>query len=117
MPAVAAAALIWRKTHPSDVRMPLRVITAALVALMLVPPGLAAQPARELFGAIHAPTSGPATPFGGYAKGCLAGAVQLPSDGPGWQARFADPRDLVLGAKGELYVVDQATARVRLVTP
>ena len=72
MPAVAAAALIWRKTHPSDVRMPLRVITAALVALMLVPPGLAAQPARELFGAIHAPTSGPATPIGGYAKGCLA---------------------------------------------
>jgi penicillin-insensitive murein endopeptidase len=86
MPAVAAAALIWRKTHPSDVLMPLRVITAALVALMLVPPGLAAQPARELFGAIHAPTSGPATPIGGYAKGCLAGAVQLPSDGPGWQA-------------------------------
>lgn len=45
-----------------------------------------AQPAKDLFGVIHQPTAGAPAPIGGYAKGCLAGAVQLPDDGPGWQA-------------------------------
>jgi penicillin-insensitive murein endopeptidase len=49
-------------------------------------PGLAQQPARELFGAVHSPTAGPTTSIGGFAKGCLSGAVQLPADGPHWEA-------------------------------
>lgn len=32
------------------------------------------------------PTSGPARVIGGTALGCLAGAVALPQEGPGWQA-------------------------------
>lgn len=44
-------------------------------------------PAKELFGDFAAPARAAAPRvIGGYSKGCLAGAVALPSDGPGWQA-------------------------------
>ena len=67
--------------------MLLRALLIAIVALSLMcSPGFAQQPARDLFGAVDHPTSGPSIPVGGYAKGCIAGAVQLPADGPGWQA-------------------------------
>ncbi len=45
-----------------------------------------AAPAKELFGAIKLPSKGPANSTGFYAKGCLAGAVAIPADGPTWQA-------------------------------
>ncbi len=41
--------------------------------------------AKALFGAVVRPTQGPAQSIGFYAKGCLAGAVALPTDGPNWQ--------------------------------
>nr|WP_307157752.1 penicillin-insensitive murein endopeptidase [Rhizobium paknamense] len=44
------------------------------------------EPAKQAFGAMQLPTAGPATPYGFYAKGCMAGAVALPTDGPTWQA-------------------------------
>ena len=66
--------------------MPLRLVLLILALLVTATPTFAAQPARELFGAVHTPTAGPTISIGGYAKGCLAGAVQLPADGPGWQA-------------------------------
>ena len=58
-----------------------------LTLILLITPATAADtPARDLFGAATTPTSGPTIPVGGYARGCLAGAVQLPTDGPTWQA-------------------------------
>ena len=42
--------------------------------------------AKKLFGAKSAPSSQPAAAFGSYAKGCLAGAAQLPETGQTWQA-------------------------------
>lgn len=66
--------------------MLLRLLGLFIAVLMLSSPGFAQQPARDLFGAVQAPTAGPSIPVGGYAKGCIAGAVQLPADGPGWQA-------------------------------
>ncbi|RVT82020.1 penicillin-insensitive murein endopeptidase [Rhodobacteraceae bacterium CCMM004] len=42
--------------------------------------------AKELFGAAGLPAALPAQPFGGYAKGCLAGGVALAETGPTWQA-------------------------------
>jgi penicillin-insensitive murein endopeptidase len=46
-----------------------------------------ATPAKELFGAFSAPLhAGRPRVIGGYARGCLVGAVSLPVDGPGWQA-------------------------------
>jgi len=41
--------------------------------------------ARELFAAVTAPALMPARAIGFYAKGCLAGGVALPIDGPAWQ--------------------------------
>lgn len=63
-----------------------RFLIAAIAAALLITPALAEPPARNLFGSVHTPTSGPPIPIGSYAKGCLAGAVQLPADGPTWQA-------------------------------
>ena len=42
--------------------------------------------AKALFGAVAAPSSQPSEPLGSYARGCQAGAVQLPETGPTWQA-------------------------------
>ncbi len=42
-------------------------------------------PARELFGRKTKPVPLAARSIGGYAKGCLAGAVALPINGPTWQ--------------------------------
>ena len=60
----------------------------SLTLLLLLAPAMAmAEPlAKELFGrkpdaSFHQPE-----PLGSYAKGCLAGAVQLPESGPTWQA-------------------------------
>lgn len=46
----------------------------------------AEQPAKQLFGAETTASNQPAEPFGSYAKGCVAGAVELPETGPTWQA-------------------------------
>ncbi|MBB4101772.1 penicillin-insensitive murein endopeptidase [Allorhizobium borbori] len=43
------------------------------------------KPAKELFGAVNAPSTGIPTPYGFYAKGCIEGAQALPIDGPNWQ--------------------------------
>ncbi len=46
----------------------------------------AAPLAKELFGAKRDGSAQQASPLGSYAKGCVAGAVQLPETGPTWQA-------------------------------
>jgi penicillin-insensitive murein endopeptidase len=60
-----------------------------LVVLLVLAPAAAAQddlPARVLFGSAALPTDGSPQPIGFYSRGCLTGAVQLPPDGPYWQA-------------------------------
>ncbi len=42
-------------------------------------------PARELFGAVPGPAPLASRSIGSYAKGCLAGGVALPINGPDWQ--------------------------------
>lgn len=64
----------------------LRLLILALALLLTTHATAADTPARDLFGAATTPTTGPSIPVGSYARGCLAGAVQLPADGPGWQA-------------------------------
>lgn len=49
-------------------------------------PARAVYPAKKLFGAATAPASLAARAIGTYARGCLAGGVALPVDGPAWQA-------------------------------
>lgn len=43
-------------------------------------------PARQLFGRVANPSEGPAGVYGGYSRGCVSGAVELPESGPTWQA-------------------------------
>lgn len=44
------------------------------------------KPAKELFGGVTLPTRAAPSPYGSYAKGCISGAVAIPTDGPTWQA-------------------------------
>ncbi|MEM9574309.1 MAG: penicillin-insensitive murein endopeptidase, partial [Pseudomonadota bacterium] len=45
-----------------------------------------AQAAKELFGKTALPSLGAAQVHGFYSKGCVTGAVAMPTDGPTWQA-------------------------------
>ncbi len=69
-----------------------------IAALAMASPALADPPAKALFSAVTTPSSQRAAPLGSYARGCLAGAEQLPESGPTWQAmrlsrnrHFGDP--------------------------
>jgi penicillin-insensitive murein endopeptidase len=59
-----------------------------ILALLATAAPAAAQerPAKELFGAMPLPAERKAEPIGFYSRGCLSGGVQLPPDGPYWQA-------------------------------
>lgn len=46
----------------------------------------AAPAAKQLFGAKTEGSEQRPAPYGSYAKGCVAGAVELPETGPTWQA-------------------------------
>jgi penicillin-insensitive murein endopeptidase len=46
---------------------------------------LPADAAKRVFGLAPGPAPAPARAIGDYTKGCVAGAVQLPGDGPNWQ--------------------------------
>ncbi|HEV7263799.1 MAG TPA: penicillin-insensitive murein endopeptidase [Falsiroseomonas sp.] len=67
----------------------IRALPAALLLLCLTSPAWGAEgpPARASDWAAHArPSAGPPRVIGGTGLGCLAGAVALPTEGPGWQA-------------------------------
>lgn len=46
----------------------------------------AAEAAKQLFGGVTLPTRAEPGAVGFYSKGCLAGGVAIPTDGPTWQA-------------------------------
>ncbi len=50
------------------------------VLFILSAPGFAAD-----WNSVHTPVAGPPRAIGDFAAGCMAGAVALPSDGPGFQ--------------------------------
>lgn len=65
----------------------MRLLIATLFALSgLFGPALAETPAKQLFGAKATGSQQRPAPLGSYAKGCVAGAVELPETGPTWQA-------------------------------
>lgn len=64
----------------------LKTALAGLVAALLAGPALARDlPAKQAFGAEKLPSEGAPQVIGFYAKGCLAGALAIPTDGPHWQ--------------------------------
>ncbi len=63
------------------------ILAAGLSLAALTQPAVADdQPAKELFGAKRLPAAMASQPYGSYAKGCIAGAMAIPADGPTWQA-------------------------------
>ncbi|MBV8778071.1 MAG: penicillin-insensitive murein endopeptidase [Alphaproteobacteria bacterium] len=46
---------------------------------------LPADAAKRVFGLAASPSAGPPRSIGSYTKGCIAGAVALPAEGPTWQ--------------------------------
>lgn len=59
---------------------------AMLFAFGLLEVAHAAPPAKTLFGARPLPAALKPQAHGFYTKGCIAGAVAIPVDGPNWQA-------------------------------
>jgi len=57
-----------------------------VVSTQSIPPAMVGVHAKQLFGKQGLSSRQGAEPFGGYAKGCLAGGVQLAESGPTWQA-------------------------------
>ncbi len=51
-----------------------------------IPAEMKGVEAKQLFGKHRRGSAQSAAPYGGYAKGCMAGGVQLPETGPTWQA-------------------------------
>ncbi|AOF89670.1 penicillin-insensitive murein endopeptidase [Sinorhizobium sp. RAC02] len=73
--------------HTLISRLTTCLIAAGLALTALAQP-LAAEerPAKELFGSKRLPAKMATASYGSYAKGCIAGAVAIPTDGPAWQA-------------------------------
>ncbi len=62
-------------------------VGAAAMAIVGLAPGAGAQePARQLFGNTELPSAEAPRVHGFYSRGCLAGGVAIPVDGPHWQA-------------------------------
>ncbi len=82
----------------------LRLALGALIAFTSTFEAIAEDgPAKQLFGAQTLPTVSAPQSAGFYAKGCLAGGVALPVDGPAWQVmrlsrnrRWGHPRMIAL---------------------
>lgn len=69
-------------------KAPLNLVFSTLLTLVIAAPldAVRSEPAKYAFGAASGPYKSAAMSHGGYASGCIAGAVQLPETGPGWQA-------------------------------
>ncbi len=57
-----------------------------VISSQSVPASMQGVQAKQLFGNKKSGSTQGAEPFGGYSKGCVAGAKQLPETGPTWQA-------------------------------
>ena len=64
----------------------LRLAAMILGTALMAAPVQAEPLAKQQFGAKRTGSDQTAAPFGSYAKGCVAGAEQLPETGPTWQA-------------------------------
>ena len=82
------------RTRAVSPRKPFRLLLSTLACLLIAAhTALAADHAlksdvvaKRLFGGVEAPKTETPQVYGGYAKGCVAGALQLAADGAGWQA-------------------------------
>ncbi|MCB5411043.1 penicillin-insensitive murein endopeptidase [Pseudogemmobacter faecipullorum] len=67
------------------IRFP-RFLSILCLALALPVQAGAQSLAKDLFGSHRAPSAQAAMPIGAYSKGCAAGLLKMPENGPHWQA-------------------------------
>lgn len=63
-------------------------LSALILSVLMAASAALAQdavPAKQLFGKLTLPSKQRTAPLGFYAKGCLAGGIAIPVDGPAWQ--------------------------------
>ena len=60
--------------------------TVSTKSASVIPASMNGKLAKQLFGAVSEGSQQSSAPYGSYAKGCLAGAVELAETGPTWQA-------------------------------
>ncbi|HVC53051.1 MAG TPA: penicillin-insensitive murein endopeptidase [Stellaceae bacterium] len=72
---------------------------------------LPADAAKRVFGEAANPTPGPTESVGSYARGCIAGAMPLPADGPDWQV-MRPSRNRDWGNPALIRVVETLAAEV-----
>jgi len=63
-----------------------RLLAGLILSLGLAGTAQAEPLAKQLFGTVPAGSQQKPAAYGGYAKGCVAGAVELAEAGPTWQA-------------------------------
>jgi penicillin-insensitive murein DD-endopeptidase len=83
-----------------------------LCAALIAAPAAAEPPASELFGAHRAPSQSSPAAYGTYAKGCLAGGMELPETAPGWQAMRLS-RNRNWGHPETIAFIDRLSVRAR----
>ncbi|KPB02081.1 penicillin-insensitive murein endopeptidase [Ahrensia marina] len=76
----------FAKTRSTIKQVASLIGVAGLVLTISAPVANAQTPAKELFGHTPLPSVNPAEVHGFYSKGCISGAVAMPTDGPTWQA-------------------------------
>ena len=81
----------------------------ALACMLLAGPIAAAEPD---WGSVPGPAPAPAHAIGGYARGCLAGAVALPADGSGYQV-MRPSRDRFYGHPRLIRFIETFAAEMR----
>lgn len=62
------------------------IILAAVLSVGTLGQAAAETAAKEVFGNTVLPSAEEPQVYGFYSKGCIAGAVAMPTDGPNWQA-------------------------------
>ncbi|GHG83900.1 penicillin-insensitive murein endopeptidase [Pseudodonghicola xiamenensis] len=65
---------------------PIAWLSLILCLILSAPASWAEPTAKQLFGAKTTPSQQRPSPYGSYAKGCMAGGETLPETGPTWQA-------------------------------
>lgn len=81
-----AALAVTASCRNSDVSSDVQSNTSAPAATVSTQNTNDNRIAKDVFGFLPTASNQRSEPFGGYARGCQAGAVQLPETGPTWQA-------------------------------
>jgi penicillin-insensitive murein endopeptidase len=80
---MAIAGIVYAATAAAAGSQDLAATEAARRSALIA--ALPADAAKRVFGLFDGPSAGPPRSIGSYAKGCIAGAMPLPADGPNWQ--------------------------------